>query len=109
MLCSLPSLPFEAFVLRICLYSARNEFADSWCVQQRPTRGATMHWTNQAICRQCKRGMQTVAAIDSFAGSPGLVAFQCVGCGATDSVLVYPNQIRESAHTQPREKASNFT
>jgi hypothetical protein len=71
--------------------------------------GATMHWTNQAICRQCKHAMQTVATIDSFAGNPGLAAFQCADCGATDSVLVYPSKrIWENTHMQPREKVPNF-
>ena len=84
--CSRPKSAIQHFILNllsICPYCARNEFADSLCVQQRPTRGgATMHWTNQAICRQCKCGMQTIATIDSFAGNPGLVAFQCAACGA---------------------------
>src|SRR6516165_4910366 len=111
MLCSDPKSAIRPFVLnllRICLHSARNEFPDSFRVQQLPIRGATMNWTNQAICRQCSRRMQTVATIDSFAGSPGLVAFQCPECGITDSVLVHSKRIRENAHTQPKEKISNF-
>jgi hypothetical protein len=104
---SLPSDISSRISFCVCLYSARNEFADSWCVRH-DLWGATMHWTGQAICRQCKRGMQTVATIDSFAGSPSLVAFQCPECGVTDSVLVCPKRIRENTHTQAREKAANF-
>ena len=33
---------------------------------------------------------------------------ECPDCGATDSALIYPKRIRENAHTQPKEKISNF-
>jgi hypothetical protein len=34
--------------------------------------------------------MQNVAEIAPIGNGPGLLAFRCSGCGATDSVLVYP-------------------
>jgi hypothetical protein len=52
--------------------------------------GSSMNWPNQAICRQCERGMRTVATIEPIGSSPGLVALRCANCGATDSILVYP-------------------
>jgi hypothetical protein len=34
--------------------------------------------------------MQQVANIDANGSTPGLVAFLCVWCGSTDSVLIHP-------------------
>ena len=34
--------------------------------------------------------MRTVAEIASFGREPGLLAFLCTECGASDSILVYP-------------------
>ena len=51
------------------------------------------------VCRRCTRQMQQVANIDANGSTPGLVAFLCVGCGSTDSVLVHPiNGRREVEH-----------
>jgi hypothetical protein len=58
-----------------------------------------MRFVNQNLCRQCTRRMQQVATIEPIGSTPGLVAFLCVDCGSTDSVLVYPvNRGREVDH-----------
>ena len=41
-------------------------------------------------CKKCGRTMGVVADIAAVGNDPGLRAFLCDGCGATDSVLVYP-------------------
>ncbi|MGA6964346.1 MAG: hypothetical protein WBZ51_12075 [Xanthobacteraceae bacterium] len=48
-----------------------------------------MRFVNQHACRQCTRRMQEVANIEPIGSTPGLVAFLCVDCGLTDSILVY--------------------
>ena len=58
---------------------------------------------NQAVCERCGRAMQAVANIAPIGRSPGLVAFVCSACGATDSTLVYPaNRIRQVDHERER-------
>jgi hypothetical protein len=47
---------------------------------------------NQAICRRCGQGMETVAEIPPMGRGPGLRAFLCADCGETESALVYPSQ-----------------
>ena len=50
-------------------------------------------------------GMREVACIEPNGRSPGLVAFLCVECRSTDSILVYPvSGSREVEHTQRREQ-----
>ena len=55
------------------------------------------------VCRRCSRRMQQVANIDANGSTPGLVAFLCVWCGSTDSVLIYPingrREVEHHAHT----------
>jgi hypothetical protein len=55
------------------------------------------------VCRRCWGRMQQVANIDANGSTPGLAAFLCVGCGSTDSVLVYPangrREVEHHAHT----------
>jgi hypothetical protein len=41
-------------------------------------------------CKKCGRKMGVVADIAPVGNDPGLRAFLCDRCGATDSVLVYP-------------------
>jgi hypothetical protein len=41
-------------------------------------------------CKKCGRKMDVVADIAPLGDDPGLRAFVCDRCGATDSVLVYP-------------------
>jgi hypothetical protein len=41
----------------------------------------------EPVCRMCGQRMVTVADFEPFNGSPGLRAFLCEGCGATDSIL----------------------
>jgi hypothetical protein len=44
----------------------------------------------QRACKRCGgHPMSSVAEIAPFGGSPGLLAFICTDCGATDSVLVH--------------------
>jgi hypothetical protein len=42
----------------------------------------------QRACKRCGHPMTSVAEIAPFGGGPGLVAFICTDCGATDSVLI---------------------
>ena len=58
--------------------------------------GRTMRFVNH-VCRRCSRRMQEVANIDTNGSTPGLVAFLCVGCGSTHSVLVHPINGRRGA------------
>jgi hypothetical protein len=65
-----------------------------------------MKLVNQARCRRCGRGMEQVAEIAPFGREPGLVAFLCSDCGATESTLIYPKDERKradrpAAHGQP--------
>jgi hypothetical protein len=46
--------------------------------------------SRQANCRRCRRAMREVAEITPIGSDPGLVAFVCTYCGATDSAIVYP-------------------
>jgi hypothetical protein len=51
---------------------------------------------NQALCKRCGNGMEKVAEIAPFGREPGLVAFLCSECGATDSTLIQPiNRTRQ--------------
>ena len=59
-----------------------------------------MKLANQALCKQCGQPMRTVAEIAPFAGGPGLIAFVCADCGATDSTLIYPATARRLDHQQ---------
>jgi hypothetical protein len=52
-----------------------------------PAQGYTMTVGPERICRTCGQGMHIVADIAPFGGTPGLRAFLCEGCGATDSDL----------------------
>jgi hypothetical protein len=45
--------------------------------------------SSQIACKRCARPMSSVAEIAPLGGGPGLIAFMCTGCGATDSVLTY--------------------
>jgi hypothetical protein len=49
-----------------------------------------MKLANQAVCKRCGKGMEMVANIAPIGAEPGLVAFLCADCGATESTLVYP-------------------
>jgi hypothetical protein len=49
-----------------------------------------MNVVAQRACRRCGHPMPSVAEIAPFGGDPGLVAFMCTDCGATDSVLIHP-------------------
>ena len=55
------------------------------------------------VCRRCSRRMQQVANIDANGSTPGLVAFLCVWCGSTNSVLIHPingrREVEHHAHT----------
>jgi hypothetical protein len=60
-----------------------------------------MNLANQAVCKRCGRGMQKVAEIAPFGNHPGLIAFVCDDCGATESRLLYPlGSDRRVAHEQ---------
>ena len=50
-------------------------------------------------CKKCGRMMGVVADIAPGGNDPGLRAFLCDGCGATDSVLVYPTRSTAPAAT----------
>jgi hypothetical protein len=52
-------------------------------------------------CKKCGRKMGVVADIAPVGNEPGLRAFLCDRCGATDSVLVYQTR-RSTAPEQPR-------
>jgi hypothetical protein len=45
--------------------------------------------SSQTACKRCARPMSSVAEIAPLGGGPGLIAFMCTDCGATDSVLTY--------------------
>jgi hypothetical protein len=45
--------------------------------------------SSQIACKRCARPMSSVAEIAPLGGGPGLIAFMCTDCGATDSVLTY--------------------
>ena len=63
-----------------------------------------MIFQNQGICRRCNVEMQTVATIDPMGGGPGLIAFVCTNCGASNSVLVYPTKkTRQVNYGRPAE------
>ena len=65
-----------------------------------------MRLSNQSVCRRCVRPMQEVASIQPFGINPGLIAFLCIECGTTDSILVYPmtGSRREAGYTHHREQ-----
>jgi RNase P subunit RPR2 len=50
-----------------------------------------MQLMKQTLCKQCGQPMTTVAEIAPMGRGPGLVAFLCADCGASDSTLVYPS------------------
>jgi predicted RNA-binding Zn-ribbon protein involved in translation (DUF1610 family) len=55
-----------------------------------------MNLENQAVCKRCGQSMELVADIAPIGAEPGLVAFLCTDCGATESTLVYrPAETRE--------------
>src|SRR5262249_52736340 len=64
-------------------------------------KGLTMNRFNQALCKRCGRGMDTVARIAPMGEGPGLVAFLCAQCGAATSTLIYREE--EVAHEQRKE------
>jgi hypothetical protein len=43
---------------------------------------------NQAICKKCRGEMKIVADIPAMGHDHGLVAFLCLDCGFTDTILV---------------------
>jgi hypothetical protein len=43
-----------------------------------------------AVCKRCGNGMKAVVEIAPFGTHPGLIAFVCDDCGATESRLLYP-------------------
>jgi hypothetical protein len=51
-----------------------------------------MMFYNQQNCKRCGSGMQVVATIAPIGGKPGLEAFVCANCGASRSVLLYPDK-----------------
>ena len=60
---------------------------------------------SQHVCRRCARHMQEVASIKPVGTAPGLVAFMCIRCGSSDSILVYPvNRGREVEYVRQREQ-----
>ena len=63
-----------------------------------------MNLANQALCRRCGHGMQQVAEIAPFGRKPGLVAYLCADCGATESTLLYPatTNHQQADHGQPK-------
>jgi hypothetical protein len=65
------------------------------------SRAQEMNLANQAVCKQCRQGMEMVANIAPIGAEPGLVAFLCTDCGATESALIYPvNGTRQVDHEQ---------
>jgi hypothetical protein len=77
----------------------------------------------EPTCRACARRMRAVAEIAPFNGSPGLRAFMCDTCGATDSILtqsaVLPSEMAQrkkplpsvlaQATSKTRQTASSLT
>lgn len=57
-----------------------------------------MELANQAACKRCGQAMEMVANIASIGAEPGLVAFLCTDCGATESALVYPGNRTRQVH-----------
>jgi len=58
---------------------------------------------NQVQCKRCGGGMERVAEIAPFGRNPGLVAFLCSDCGATESTLIQPvNRTRQVQHGRER-------
>ena len=60
-----------------------------------------MRLSNQSICRRCARPMKEVASIEPFGITPGLIAFLCIECGTTDSILVDP--VSRGGQPNPRQ------
>jgi hypothetical protein len=61
----------------------------------------------EPTCRACARTMRAVAEIAPFNGSPGLRAFMCETCGATDSILTQSAALlSEMAQRQNRYRRS---
>jgi hypothetical protein len=61
-------------------------------------------------CKKCGRKMGVVADIAPLGNEPGLRAFLCDRCGATDSVLVYqtnrstaPKDVQQQQQPQPKQ------
>ena len=52
-------------------------------------RGLRVMLLSNPACKRCSRTMQEVADIAPHGAEPGLRAFICNDCGATDSVLIY--------------------
>jgi hypothetical protein len=48
-----------------------------------------MDLANQTVCKRCGQEMEMVANIAPTGAEPGLVAFLCLDCGATESALTY--------------------
>lgn len=42
------------------------------------------------MCPRCGRAMTDVVTIAAVASEPGLIAYECTGCGYVTSVLHYP-------------------
>ena len=58
---------------------------------------------NQALCKRCGNAMEAVAEIAPFGREPGLIAFLCSECGATESALIEPaNRTRQVRHGRER-------
>ena len=52
-----------------------------------------MHITMPPVCRTCGRVMDRVAEIAPLRSDPGLLAFLCSHCGASDSILVHTGSL----------------
>jgi len=72
----------------------------------RPFDGVRWKTPNMILCacKRCGREMHTVAEIAPIHGSPGLLAFFCGHCGATDSVLVCQNRPMQQQQQVQREE-----
>jgi hypothetical protein len=61
----------------------------------------------QRTCKRCGRSMSSVAEIAPFGGGPGLVAFMCTDCGATDSVLIHARTEARRWNRNPERSSEN--
>jgi hypothetical protein len=66
-----------------------------------------MNVAAQRACKRCGRPMLGVAEIAPFGGDPGLVAFMCIDCGTTDSILVHQaHKSQQAARSRVLERAA---
>jgi hypothetical protein len=73
--------------------------AEPWpltCVGSRwsNSKGKMMEQATNVACKKCGQIMTGVAEIVPMGHFPGLLAFECDECGATDSVLIWRRRTR---------------